>query len=90
MRIRFDDKLLKDLQIIKKKDPKLSKQIAKQLKLFRVNPKHSSLRLHKLSGRLDNLWSVSINKSIRMAFLLSDSEAYFVDIGTHDQVYRLK
>ncbi len=91
MRIRFDHKLLKDLRNIKKKDSKLYEQIDKKLNLFGVNPKHQSLRIHKLSGKLNNLWSLSINKSIRMAYLLLDEEeAYFVDIGTHDQVYRPK
>ena len=73
---------------IKKKNEKLTKQIQKQLEIFSLNPKHPSLRLHKLKGELKNLWSISITKSIRMAFLQEGDEAYFVDIGTHDEVYR--
>jgi addiction module RelE/StbE family toxin len=88
MRIRFDEKLQKELPVISKKDPKLAKLIAKQLNLFKIEPRHKSLRVHKLTGELKNLWSISINQSIRMVYLLDGDEAYFVDIGTHDEVYR--
>ena len=88
MQIRLDEKLRKELLLINKKDPKFSKQIQKQLKLFKENPKHKSLRVHKLSGELKNMWSISITKSIRMAYLLDGDEAYFYDIGTHDEIYR--
>ena len=89
MKIRLSPDVLKYLQNIKRKDNKLLTQINKQLKLFKANPKHQSLRLHKLSGKLQNRWSISINRSIRMVYiLLSEDEAYFILIGTHDEVYR--
>ena len=88
MQIRISQDLAKDLTKVKKKDQKLTKQIRKQLEIFSLNPQHPSLRLHKLKGELKNLWSISITKSIRMAFLQEGDEAYFVDIGTHDEVYR--
>ncbi len=88
MDIRLDEKLRKELKIINKKNPQLARQIQKQLKLFKENPKHKSLRTHKLSGDLKNMWSISITKAIRMAYLLDGDEAYFYDIGTHDEVYR--
>ena len=90
IKIRFDSKLQKEIDKIKHKDPKLFKKIQKQLKQFKLNPKLKSLRVHKLSGELDNIWSISITKSIRMAYLQSGDEAYFYDLGTHDQVYREK
>ncbi len=89
MNIRLSPDLLTSLQRIKRKDHKLLLQIQKQLKLFQTNPKHHSLRLHKLSGKLQNQWSISINRSMRMVYIaLSKDEAYFVAIGTHDEVYR--
>lgn len=88
MDIRLDGKLRKELRIINKKNPKLARQIQKQLKLFKENPKHKSLRVHKLSGELKNMWSISITKAIRMVYLLDGNEAYFYDIGTHGEVYR--
>lgn len=88
MQIRLDEKLQKELEALSKKDLKLFKKVQKQLKLFADNPKHKSLRVHKLSRELENMRSIAITKSIRMSYLQSGNEAYFFDIGTHDEVYR--
>lgn len=88
MYIRIDEKLQEELKVIDKKNPKLARQVQKQLRLFKENPKHKSLRIHKLSGELKNMWSITITKAIRTAYLLEGDEAYFYDIGTHDEVYR--
>ena len=88
MQIRISDDLAKELAKIKKKDQKLSIQVQNQLEIFSLKPKHLSLRLHKLKGEIKNLWSISITKSIRMVYLQESDEAFFVDIGTHDQVYK--
>ncbi|MBI4036234.1 plasmid stabilization protein [Candidatus Daviesbacteria bacterium] len=90
MQIRLDGKLQKELEVLSKKDLKLFKKVQKQLNLFADNPKHKSLRVHKLSGELENMRSISITKSIRMSYLQNGNEAYFFDIGTHDEVYRKK
>ena len=88
MRIGYSPKVLKRLRKIKQKDSKLAKRIEKQLSLLQKNPKHHSLRLHELGGNLDNLWSISITKSIRMVYRhLEEDIAYFVKIGTHEEVY---
>ncbi len=89
IKVRFSPDLVKLLKKIKKKEYKLTTQINKQLKLFQTHPKHPSLRIHKLSGKVQNRWSISITKNIRMVYiLLKSDEAYFIAIGTHDKVYR--
>jgi addiction module RelE/StbE family toxin len=72
-----------------KKHPELIGQYAKVLRLLEANPSHPSLRLHKLSGRLSDLYSVSINISYRMCieFLIENDRIIPVDIGSHDEVY---
>jgi mRNA-degrading endonuclease YafQ of YafQ-DinJ toxin-antitoxin module len=72
-----------------KKHPELIGQYAKVLRLLEANPAHPSLRLHKLSGRLSELYSVSINISYRMCieFLIENGRIIPVDIGSHDEVY---
>lgn len=86
--IRFSPAVKKELKEIQSRDIKLSKRIEKQLDLFTKNPRHKSLRLHKIK-RKDNLkvWSISINEGYRMIYEENDV-IYFVDIGTHDEVYR--
>ncbi len=59
-----------------------------KLELFTVNPFHVSLRTHKLSGKLKEYWSFSIEYDLRVVFYFADKEkVVFVDIGTHKEVY---
>ena len=89
MKARLSPFVQKTITRIYKKDKKLAGKIQKQIALFESNRKHPSLRIHKLSGTLNNMWSLSITMSIRMVYkILSKEIAYFVDIGTHDEVYR--
>jgi len=89
MKAKFSPFVQKGVAQIYKKDKRLAEKIQQQILLFESNPRHPSLRLHKLSGTLDNMWSLSITMSIRMVYRLTNKEtAYFVDIGTHDEVYR--
>lgn len=88
MQIRISDDLKKELAKLNKKDQKLALKIQKQLTLFSSEPNHPSLRLHKLKGKIKNLWSISITKSIRMVYVQEKDEAYFVDVGTHNEVYK--
>ena len=88
MEIRFDEELLSELGKLRSKENKLYKKIDKKLAVFRENPRHSSLRLHKLGGALRNRWSLSVGMNFRLIFVWTDDEAYFIDMGTHDEVYR--
>ena len=75
-----------------KRHPELLSQYEKTLKLLETNPSHPSLGLHKLSGKLEGLYSVSINKSYRISleFMIQEDTIIPVDIGTHDEIYRSK
>lgn len=88
MKLRFDEDLIKELGKLRKINNKLFKKIDAALKVFRDNPRHTSLRLHKLSGTLRNRWSLSVGMDYRLIFVWTDDEVYFIDIGTHDEVYR--
>lgn len=72
-----------------KKHPDLLPQYEKTLKLLEINPNHPSLRLHKLQGKLSELYSISINISYRISidFLIENDEIIPVDIGSHDELY---
>ena len=88
MRITFSNDVKKCLAKVKQKDSKLAERIEKQLALFAENPKHPSLRTHKLSGNLQNMWSISITMNVRMVYLLLDNDSViFIKAGTHDEVY---
>ena len=59
-----------------------------RLEIFQNNPFDQRLRTHKLSGRLKDLWSFTIEYDLRVVFsFLEGDRALFVDIGTHEEVY---
>ena len=72
-----------------RKHPELKSQYKKTLQLLEINPKHPSLRLHKLEGKLAELHSVSINTSYRISleFVITDDEIIPVNVGDHNEVY---
>ena len=88
MEFSFSTELARDLKKIKQKQPQLFKKIQKQLKLFKEDVKHPSLRTHKLKGSLFNTWSISIEGNVRLIYAIKNKEAIFFKIGNHDKVYR--
>lgn len=88
MQIVLSPELEINLKRFAKIDKNLSLKIAKQLNLFKQNPKHPSLRTHKLTGELKNLWSISITRKIRMVYIVEGDVAIFTKLGTHDEVYK--
>ena len=88
MKAKFSPSVQKVLIKLQKKDKQLYARIQKQILFFESNPKHHSLRLHQLTGNLQDFWSISINKSIRMVYQQREENvAYFIKIGTHEEVY---
>ncbi|MBK7957282.1 MAG: type II toxin-antitoxin system mRNA interferase toxin, RelE/StbE family [Bacteroidetes bacterium] len=61
-----------------------------RLEVFIVDPFDSRLKTHKLSGKLKDLWSFSIDQDLRVVFYFTKDKpkkAVFIDIGNHDEVY---
>ncbi len=60
------------------------------LDIFMNEPFASKLQTHKLSGKLNGLWSFKVEYDIRVVFYFTNDkpkQAVLVDIGTHDEVY---
>jgi mRNA-degrading endonuclease YafQ of YafQ-DinJ toxin-antitoxin module len=87
--IIYSESYIKRAKKFIKKHPDLLSQYEKTLKLLEINPKHPSLRLHKLDGKLSELYSVSINISYRICidFLIENDIIIPIDVGRHDEVY---
>ena len=88
-RILYTESYIRRARRFIKRHPDLIGQYEKTLRLLELNPSHPSLRLHKLSGKHDDLYSVSINISYRITLelILREDMIIPVDIGSHDQVY---
>ena len=59
-----------------------------KLEQFTIAPFDPSLKTHKLSGKLRDFWSFSIDYDGRVLFYFTeDGKAVFVDFGSHGDVY---
>jgi len=88
MEFSFSTEVTSELKKIKQKQPLLFKKLQKQLKIFKEDVKHPSLRTHKLKGKLANTWSISVEGNVRLIYTIKNNEAIFFKIGSHDEVYR--
>lgn len=76
-----------------KKTPELQNKITSVLSLLAKDPFTPSLKSHKLTGKLNDLWSCSVSYDCRIIFIFSQDEdseeslIILVDIGSHDEVY---
>jgi proteic killer suppression protein len=72
-----------------KKHPDLIKQYQKTLELLQLNPQHPSLRLDKLEGKLQDLYSISLNLKYRITIdiIINEAQVIPIDVGDHNQVY---
>jgi mRNA-degrading endonuclease YafQ of YafQ-DinJ toxin-antitoxin module len=66
----------------------IQKKAEDKILLFKSNPFHPSLRLHKLSGDLESYWSISIDMKHRIIIKIRENgDIILVTIGKHD-IYR--
>lgn len=70
-----------------KPNKNLDKRFEERFKLFLENQKNPLLRNHALGGKMKGFRSLSITGDIRVIYYIYKNVAYFVDIGTHNQVY---
>jgi addiction module RelE/StbE family toxin len=72
-----------------KKHQNLKDKYRKTILFLQTNPYHPSLRLHKLQGRLQEFYSVSIDMNYRILidFIILDKKIFLIDIGSHSEIY---
>lgn len=71
-----------------KNNDKLKKKFWNAIELFSINPFSPRLRTHKLTGKLEGLWSFGIAFDCRVIFkFLNEDKVLLIDIGSHDEVY---
>ncbi|MBL7159681.1 plasmid stabilization protein [Candidatus Microgenomates bacterium] len=87
MNLHFSSSYLRAYRKIIKKNPHFHKKVKEKLKILKKNPRHPSLRLHKLEGSSYEDWSISIDKDIRILLSYVKNGIILVDIGKHDDIY---
>jgi mRNA-degrading endonuclease YafQ of YafQ-DinJ toxin-antitoxin module len=68
--------------------PKLVSQFSNRLDLFIVGKRGAPLNDHALTGRLNGKRAFSVTGDIRVIYEETANEFIFLDVGTHNQVYR--
>ena len=80
MKLRFTKRYL---ALYRKVPPNLRALAEKKLKLLLQNPRHPSLRLHKMEG-YTNRWEISVTRRYRITFKIEADEYVLRKIGPHD------
>lgn len=57
------------------------------LRRFSANPSDPLLRTHKLKGDLADYWAFSVDEDLRVLFRWEGTEAFLVNLGSHNEVY---
>jgi toxin HigB-1 len=86
MIIKLSTYFAKKLDKLKRRNRLIEKKIDSKLKILTTNPRHPSLRLHKIESG-ENSWSVSVDTDLRILFVYREYGILLVDIGGHDEVY---
>jgi addiction module RelE/StbE family toxin len=88
-KIIYTESYIKRAKKFSKRHPDILPQYEKTLKLLELNPFHPSLRLHKLEGKLSDLYSVSISISYRIfiVFIIDEDKIILIDVGNHSEIY---
>lgn len=93
MKIAWTPKSLRSFKRLVRKNPQLRIAIAKALRQLENDCYHPSLRTHKLTGNLADVWSCSIDYKYRILFeFIQDSKTeenaiLLLNLGSHDEVY---
>jgi len=89
MEVSFSDSFKKVFQK-RIKSTEIENEFWNRLEIFINDPFEAKLKTHKLSGKLKDLWSFSIEYDLRVVFYFTNDKpkrAVFVDIGSHNEVY---
>lgn len=72
------------LRAFDKLPPSLQEEVEERIAFFEKNPRHPSLRVHKLKGRLRDRWSFSVNYQYRIIFIYENKNtALLLAVGNH-------
>jgi len=88
MILQYSTQFTKKIKRYSRKNPQLSGTVQKTIKLFLTNPQHPSLRMHRLTGKLSDYYSIAVDRSVRIILKRKKDTWILTDIGTHNEVYR--
>lgn len=76
------------VRMYKRLEPALKEEVKAKISLFQNNTEHTSLKVHKLRGALENTYAFSVNYKIRIVFEYENKTLVnLLYVGAHDEVY---
>lgn len=87
MNIKYIGKFQKHFDLRIKPHTNLVKKFRKRAGIFTKDFDDPILKNHQLKGEKSQLMAFSITGDIRVIYFVKDGDAYFIDIGSHNQVY---
>ncbi|OGE25320.1 hypothetical protein A3C26_00630 [Candidatus Daviesbacteria bacterium RIFCSPHIGHO2_02_FULL_39_12] len=87
MQIVYRKQFAKHLKQRIKPFPSLYKKFKERVELFVQSPDNPMLQDHQLKGEIIRFRAFSVTGDIRIIYQKEKDYIYFVDIGTHNQVY---
>lgn len=80
MRLCFTERFLK---LYQKLPHEIRRRADKQMQLLLENPRHPSLRFHKMKGST-SYWEIRITMHYRIVFQINGDKYVLTAIGSHD------
>ncbi|MEK7634018.1 MAG: type II toxin-antitoxin system mRNA interferase toxin, RelE/StbE family [Patescibacteria group bacterium] len=87
MKIEFYTGFIKNYNKRFGKNKKIKIRFIERTKLFQNDHRNPLLKNHPLKGKKLNQRAFSVTGDIRVIYQIVNGTIYFVDIGTHNQVY---
>jgi addiction module RelE/StbE family toxin len=87
-RVFFATRFEKKLKAFHSKHPEFSAELEAVIIGIATDPHASALKTHRLHGQLRDCFAARITHHYRIVFVLEFDRVTFIDIGTHDDVYR--
>jgi len=87
MKVEAKKKFIRIFEKRFRSDKVLQKKFKERTAMFEANPSNPFLHDHKLTGEKEGFRAFSITGDIRVIYVVEKDIAYFLDIGTHNQIY---
>jgi mRNA-degrading endonuclease YafQ of YafQ-DinJ toxin-antitoxin module len=87
MNVEYNNTFIKHYRKRISFDPSLVSQFDERVLLFSKDMQNPILKDHVLRGKKAKMRAFSITGDIRIIYQLIGNTAYFLDIGSHNQVY---
>lgn len=87
MKIEFTHKFIKIFKKRFSSKSNIQDKFNERIRRFAENQNDPILKDHGLGGKLQGHRAFSVTGDIRVIYYIFEDIAYFIDIGTHNQVY---